>query len=116
MLISVVTGSKIYISRIIICLNVIVFRSESHHCIEHEKLVMAYHRTVRETLKFKPDIQERVVEIYDEVARKIGKKKKDIYFVGIHNRRTDHIEYTRRKHGQKPLKPSYFQDAMEEMR
>ena len=84
--------------------------------MEHENLVRAYHRTARNTLKFRPEYVERVTEIYDEVARKMGKKKKDLFFVPIHNRRTDHLEYSRKKFNQKPLKADYFYDAMDEFR
>ena len=58
------------------------FRSESHVCPEHEKLVQAYHLNMRRTLKFKPEIVERANHIFDEVAKKMHLKRKDVYFVG----------------------------------
>jgi len=46
----------------------------------------------------------------------MGLKKKDVTFIGIHNRRTDHLAYHLKEHNHKPLKPSFFYDAMDSMR
>lgn len=92
------------------------FRSESHTCLEHEKLVAAYHRNMRRTLKFKPEVVKRVNALYEDVARKVGRPRRNIFFVGIHNRRTDHIEWTRKRHKQEPLTPEFFYDAMDSYR
>ena len=40
-------------------------------------------------------------------------KKKDITFIGVHNRRTDHLAYSKEQFGNKPLTASYFHDAMD---
>ena len=94
-------------------------RSESHYCPEHEKLAQFYKVTVRNTLKFKPEYADAAQEVLDEVAARLGKRKRkdgDVTFVGIHNRRTDHIKWTKDNHNRKPLKPQFFYDAMDEFR
>eukprot|EP00095_Tigriopus_kingsejongensis_P007591 maker-scaffold417_size177606-snap-gene-0.45 protein:Tk07591 transcript:maker-scaffold417_size177606-snap-gene-0.45-mRNA-1 annotation:"galactoside 2-alpha-l-fucosyltransferase 2" len=92
------------------------YRAESHHCVEHDRMVKAYHQTMRNTLEFRPEIMTRVNKIIEEVARKMGSPRREITFVGVHNRRTDHIAYTKKKEGKTPLKPSYFHHAMDAMR
>ena len=39
-----------------------------------------------------------------------------VTFVGIHNRRTDHLKFAEKIAGVKPIKKSYFKDAMEYFR
>lgn len=75
-----------------------------------------YHINMRKTLKFIPEIMERVYDVYDSVAKKMHLPKKDITFIGIHNRRTDHLAWTQKKHKRSPLKASYFYDAMDKFR
>ncbi|XP_059089721.1 galactoside alpha-(1,2)-fucosyltransferase 1-like [Tigriopus californicus] len=65
------------------------------------------------TLKFKPDLTQRAAQIIDHVVAQMGRPKKEITFIGVHNRRTDHLEYFERYFKKKPLKPSYFHDAMD---
>ena len=43
--------------------------------------------------------------------KKLFKREKDITFVGIHNRRTDHLEF-QREGGYVPLEAGYFREAM----
>ena len=40
-------------------------------------------------------------------------KKKETIFIGIHSRRTDHLEFQVKKLNLVPLKPSYFLEAIE---
>ncbi len=55
-------------------------------------------------------------EVFQDVAKMMGKKPKDVTFIGVHNRRTDHMGYSRKNRGVKPLKSQYFIDAMDEFR
>ena len=82
----------------------------------HERLLRSMARTVRKSLKFRPEIVSRVTEIFDDVAKQLDAKKKDITFIGVHNRRTDHLEYLKQKGGHKPLKAKYFKEKMDEYR
>lgn len=91
-------------------------RTDSHGNYKHQMLHEAYNRNMRKTLRFKPAIVDRVNHIYDEVAKKMHLPRNKIYFVGVHNRRTDHIEWTKRKHKQNPLKADYFINGMEMFR
>ncbi len=51
-----------------------------------------------------------------KVAKKMGLPRREVYFVGVHSRRTDHIQFHKEQTDQKPLKPSYFKHAFEEYR
>ena len=92
------------------------YKSEKHPGKEHDRLIEAYHHTLRRVLKFKPEVRKHVVELYDEIARKMQLPKKEITFIGVHNRRTDHIKFHKEQHNKKPLTPDFFIDAMDEMR
>jgi hypothetical protein len=50
-----------------------------------------------------------------KTKKKTKKKSKAVTFVGIHSRRTDHIEYEA-KQGMVPIKTSYFLNAMDAFR
>jgi hypothetical protein len=83
-------------------------------------LTEAFQTTMRRTLEFQPEIRERVKQIYSKVMSEVAASKEiagsDITWIGVHNRRTDHIKYTREKHDRKPLEPEFFHDAMDEFR
>ena len=66
----------------------------------------------QEILTVSQDNLEFMAEHYRENNRKKFRKKKDITFVGIHNRRGDHLDY-QREGGFIPLDPGYFLNAME---
>ena len=46
----------------------------------------------------------------------VGKKPEKITYVGIHNRRTDYLEFRRKRLGLDNLYEDYFEDAMEYFR
>jgi hypothetical protein len=71
---------------------------------------------MRNTLVFKPEIRKHVKRVFGQVAKKMGKKRKEITFISVHNRRTDHLDYTRKEHKRGPLTPEYFYDAMDAFR
>ena len=71
---------------------------------------------MRETLRFKPEIVAKVNAVYDSIALSMGTPRRDLFFVAMHNRRTDYVEYNREVHGQGPLIPEYFSVAMEAFR
>jgi galactoside 2-L-fucosyltransferase 1/2 len=50
------------------------------------------------------------------VAKKMGKKLKEITFVGVHGRRTDSDEFVKRKWHDEQLGPEYYVDAMQYFR
>ena len=74
--------------------------------------------TVRQTFKFHPHIQSAADATISDVAKRFKKtsKKSDVTFVGIHNRRTDHIEFVKKTARAKPITKKYFKDAMEYFR
>lgn len=73
-------------------------------------------RSMKKVLNFKPEILERVQEIFVDVAKKVGKDPSDITFITIHNRRTDHLDFVKQRDKKKPLKADYFYNAMDEFR
>ena len=71
---------------------------------------------MRETLKFKPVIMKRVHKLFDEIADQMNVRKNQVTFIGVHNRRTDHLEYSEKEFKWKPLTNKYFYKAMASFR
>jgi hypothetical protein len=77
--------------------------------------------TVRKTFKFHPHIQSAADATIADVAKRFKKTSQtsqtsEITFVGIHNRRTDHIDFVKKTARAKPITKRYFKDAMEYFR
>jgi hypothetical protein len=74
--------------------------------------------TVRKTFKFHPHIQSAADATIADVAKRFKKTSQtsDVTFVGIHNRRTDHIDFVKKTARAKPITKRYFKDAMEYFR
>ncbi len=51
-----------------------------------------------------------------QVAKKLGSKPKELTYVGIHNRRTDGIDFIKRGWFQEELGVEFFNDAMDYFR
>ena len=72
---------------------------------------------MKRKLVFQPIIEARVHQTLDDIARKLDLKTTQVNYIGIHNRRSKEFnEHYKKLYNQKPLKKSYFYDAMEEMR
>jgi len=69
-----------------------------------------------EALTFKPHIQSYADINLRNIAKKVGKKPEKITYVGIHNRRTDYLEFRRKRLKLDNLYEDYFEDAMEYFR
>ena len=94
-------------------------RPEDHLGPEQEKFSQAYVQYLRKTLKFYPRVQTRVNLALKKVAKEMNKKPKDITYIGIHNRRTDHLEFMRETMKMKDLEElgkDFFMDGMEYFR
>ena len=84
-----------------------------------------YNSAMRRLIKFKPEIQHQVDETFQKIAQKMDLDVKEVVFIGIHNNRykVQKAQEKSKKVGKKsnpagsvkPLKRSYFQDAMEAM-
>ncbi len=85
-------------------------------CSEQDRLTRASELTLRRTLRFRPEVLSRARGAFDEVSRRTGLPGRKIFFVGVHNRRTDHVDYHRRKAKRGPLKADYFRDAFQAYR
>ena len=76
----------------------------------------SYVAYLRKTLVYKPSIMTRMKIAMKQVAKKLGKKPKEVTYVGVHNRRTDSVEFIKKDWFQEPLREDYFEDAMEYFR
>ena len=88
------------------------YKPEEHVCDEQEDFQRRYVKHLKEKLKFQPRLVERASKTLAEVAKTL-KSEKPITFVGIHNRRTDHLKFMEDENNVKPLKDDYFFDAMD---
>ena len=72
---------------------------------------------MKRKLEFNSSIMSRVFMTLEAIAKKNDLKPNKMNFIGIHNRRNkSFLEQLKKNHKRKPLKKSYFYDAMEEMR
>ena len=55
----------------------------------------------RESLKLKPSLAEHAEALKAKAAARAGLAVNNATFVGIHNRRTDYLEYMEIKYGEK---------------
>lgn len=78
-----------------------------------------YYRQFRDesvhALKFRPQFQRHADITLGGIAKKADLKG-EIVFVGVHNRRTDYLEFRKKRLGLENLYEDYFQDAMEYFR
>ena len=96
-----------------------LFRPEEHIGPEQEEFTQRYVRYLINTLKFYPRVQTRVNIALKKIAKQMNLKPKEVTYVGIHNRRTDHINFM--KHTMKftemeELGEDFFLDGMEYFR
>ena len=94
-------------------------RPEDHLGPEQEKFSQAYVQHLRKTLKFYPRVQTRVNLALKKIAKQMKLKPKDVTYVGIHNRRTDHLDFMRHQMKMEELEElgeDYFMDGMEYFR
>ncbi len=66
-------------------------------------------------MQFRDEFADNAREKLEKIRRKIekgAKSKKEIVFVGVHSRRTDHLEFEK-KQNIKSLAPDYFLQAMD---
>ena len=94
------------------------YTPDHHDGPRHAKLEREMYKWMKRILHFRPEVRSRVDQTLHTIARKMDlKASSEVTFVGIHNRRSSPaVDHWKKYHGQKPLKKSYFYDAMEEMR
>ena len=71
-------------------------RPEEHLGLEQDHFSDSYIKHLQQNLKLYPRIQTKVDNALRKVAREMKKKLKDITYVGIHNRRTDHLMFMKK--------------------
>ena len=94
-----------------------IFRPEEHGSEEHAKIRKDYIKWMKRKLKFQPHVQEKVMDTFESIARKLDYRPSQITYIGMHNRRSKEFnEFFKKQNNKKPLKKGYFYDAMEDMR
>lgn len=92
---------------------------EEHLGPEQDQFSHAYVKHLQENLKFHPRIQTRVNAALKKIAKQMKKSPDEITYVGIHNRRTDHLEFmkkTMKMAKVEELGVDFFMDGMEYFR
>ena len=100
-------------------INQSLVRPEDHLGPEQEFFSQAYVKHLQKNLKFYPRIQTRVNKALKKVAKDMKKKPKDITYVGIHNRRTDHMTFMKKHMKREELEElgvDFFMDGMDYFR
>ena len=100
-------------------INQSLVRPEDHLGPEQEFFSQAYVKHLQQNLKFYPRIQTRVNKALKKVAKEMKKKPKDITYVGIHNRRTDHMTFMKKHMKREELEElgvDFFTDGMDYFR
>ena len=100
-------------------INQSLARVEDHLGPEQEKFSSAYVKHLQQNLKFHQRIQKRVNKALKKVADGMKKDSKEITYVGIHNRRADHLAFMK-KHmkmeDMEELGVDFFMDGMDYFR
>ena len=97
----------------------ITFRPEDHIGPEQEEFTQGYVRYLHYTLKFYPRVQSRVNIALKKIAKQMKLKPKEVTYIGIHNRRTDHMDFMKHKmkfDEMEELGEEFFLDGMEYFR
>ena len=83
---------------------------------EYKKGRLDTYKYLRHKLKIRPEFVAKAQETFRQVADRMGTPVDKLNFVCIHHRRTDFTQFARSTFNEKPLKKSYFYDAMEHFR
>ena len=100
-------------------LNQCLSRVEDHLGLEQEKFSNAYVKHLQQNLKFHPRIQKRVDRALKKVTEGMKKNPKEITYVGIHNRRADHLAFMKKRmkmQDMEELGVDFFMDGMDYFR
>ena len=93
------------------------YRPEDHISTEQEAFQKGYVKHLQTNMEFRDNLKERVNRRLKGIAKKVlGKKAKEVTYVGVHVRRTDHVAYMKSQHGTGALDAEYYNDAMEYFR
>lgn len=80
------------------------------------KFYKKYRKECMHALSFKPLFARHAQITLENIAKKVGKKPKDLTYVAVHNRRTDFLEFRRKTLKMDNLYEDYFEDAMDYFR
>ena len=83
---------------------------------DYKKARLDTYKHLREKLKIKPRFLAMARDTFRKVAARMKQPVEKLNFVCIHHRRTDFTEFAKSTFNEKPLKKSYFYDAMDHFR
>lgn len=92
------------------------YRPEDHVSKEQEAFQIEYVRYIKEEMQWRNGIIEKVQRRLLGYARKLKKKPKEVTYIGVHVRRTDHLEFMKSLYDMDPLDGDYYNDAIEYFR
>ncbi len=92
------------------------YKPENHVCKEQEEFQQSYITYIKENMEWKAGVKAKVDRRLLGLARKMKKNPKEITYVGVHVRRTDHLKYIKEQNDMDPLDGEYFNDAMDYFR
>ena len=93
------------------------YRPEDHISREQEEFQKRYVKHVRKNMVFRDNMLERAQRRLRNLPKKLlGLKPKDVTYIGIHIRRTDHLKFMKKNFDADPLDEEYYNDAMEYFR
>ena len=93
------------------------YRPEDHISDVQEDFQKKYVKHLKETMTFRDNIMDKVQRRLRRLAGKIhDKDPKDVTYIGVHIRRTDHLKFMVNQFKMPPLTADYFNDAMEYFR
>ena len=88
------------------------YRPEEHLCKEQEQFQRDYLTHVRKNMKFKYNADEKAQRSLLGMARKIKINPQKVNFIGVHVRRTDHVDFMLKQHDMEPIEDDYYDDAI----
>ena len=109
----------LYPAKVYFKINQYLSRVEEHLGPEQEQFSNAYVKYLQQNLKFYPHIQRRVHNALKKVAKEMNMNTQNITYVGIHNRRTDHLKFMKKNmkmHEVEELGTDFFMDGMDYFR
>ena len=88
------------------------YKPEDHLCKEQEQFQRDYLKHVRKNMTFKYHAEEKAQRRLLGMARKRKINPQKVNFIGVHVRRTDHVDFMLKQHDMEPIEDDYYDDAI----
>jgi len=76
------------------------------------KYYKKFRKESRDALQLKEPFRRHAELTLQQISKKVDIKSSELTYIGIHNRRTDYLEFRRRRLGLENLYEDYFEDAI----